>query len=85
MDSQTKAELKSWLREVRLNDCNEYIVIAINEKREMIGSAQSSYESMLEMLGSFAKQNQAFKQVLISAACYFITKENAEKKGEMPC
>lgn len=81
MDSQTKAELKSWLREVRLNDCNEYIVIATNEKREMIGSAQSSFKSMLEMIGSFAEQNPGFKEVLLAAAGYYITKENAEKKG----
>lgn len=85
MDKQKIAELKSWLREVKLNDCEEYIVIAINKKHRMVGSAEASFENMLEMIGSFAEQNPAFKEVLLSAAGYFITKENAKKEGEQPC
>lgn len=82
MDNKRKNEIKSWLREVRLNDCNEYIVIATNEKHEMIGSAQSSFKSMLEMIGSFAEQNPGFKEVLLAAAGYFITRENAKNEGD---
>ena len=84
MDKQKIAELKSWLREVKLNDCEEYIVIAINKKHRMVGSAEASFENMLEMLGSFAEQNPAFKDVLLAAAAYFIQKGNkkSEEGGE---
>lgn len=39
MDKEKIAEIKSWLREAKLNGCNEYIVIAINKKHNKIGRA----------------------------------------------
>lgn len=81
MDKQKIAELKSWLREVKLNDCEEYIVIAINNKHRMVGSADATFENMLEMLGSFAEQNPAFKEVLIATAAYFIQKDKKSEEG----
>ena len=84
MDAQKIAEIKGWLREAKLNDCNEYIVIAINKKHNMVGAADATFENMLEMIGSFAGQNPGFKDVLVTAAAYFIqkdikSKEEAEK------
>ena len=81
MDAQKIAEIKGWLREAKLNDCDEYIVIAINKNHNMVASADATFENMLEMLGSFAEQNPGFKEVLLTAAGYFITKENAKKEG----
>ena len=81
MDKEKIAEIKSWLREAKLNGCNEYIVIAINKKHRMVGSAEATFENMLEMLGSFAEQNPAFKEVLIATAAYFIQKDKKSKEG----
>lgn len=81
MDKEKIAEIKNWLREAKLNNCNEYIVIAINKKHNMVGAADATFENMLEMIGSFAEQNPGFKQVLLTAAGYFISKENAKKEG----
>lgn len=84
MDKEKIAEIKGWLREAKLNGCNEYIVIAIDKKHNMVASADATFENMLEMLGSFAEQNPGFKEVLLTAAGYFITKENAKKEGGQP-
>lgn len=81
MDKEKIAEIKGWLREAKLNDCDEYIVIAINKNHNMVGAADATFENMLEMIGSFAEQNPGFKEVLLTAAGYFITKENAKKEG----
>ena len=81
MDAQKIAEIKGWFREAKLNDCNEYIVTAINKKHNMVGAADATFENMLEMIGSFAEQNPAFKDVLLTAAGYFITRENAKNEG----
>lgn len=81
MDAQKIAEIKGWLREAKLNDCNEYIVIAINKKHNMVGAADATFENMLEMIGSFAEQNPAFKEVLIATAAYFIQKDKKSKEG----
>ena len=79
MDKEKIAELKSWLREAKLKECDEYIVIAINKNHHMVGVADGSFNNMLEMLASFAEQNRGFKEVLMTAAAYFIEKE---KKSE---
>lgn len=81
MDKEKIAEIKSWLREAKLNGCNEYIVIAINKNHNMVGAADATFENMLEMLGSFAEQNPAFKDVLLAAAAYFIQKDNKGEEG----
>lgn len=83
MDKEKIAEIKNWLREAKLNDCNEYIVIAINKKHIMVGSAEATFENMLEMLGSFAKQNPPFKQVLLSIAAYFMTEKKNDEKDNV--
>jgi hypothetical protein len=76
------AEIKHWLRKANQQGCEDYIVIAIDKNHNMIASAEASFENMLEMLGSFAEQNPGFKEVLLTAAGYFITKENAKKEGD---
>ncbi|MBQ8958093.1 MAG: hypothetical protein IJ057_06280 [Bacteroidales bacterium] len=80
MDKEKISELKGWLREAKLNDCNEYIVIAINKKHRMVGSAEASFENMLEMIVSFAEQNQPFKEVLLATVSYFIQKDAKSKE-----
>ena len=81
MDAQKIAEIKGWLREAKLNDCNEYIVIAINKRHNMVGAADATFENMLEMIGSFAEQNPSFKEVLLTAAGYFVQKDMKNKEG----
>ena len=80
MDKEKIAEIKGWLREAKLNDCNEYIVIAINKKHNMVGAADATFENMLEMIGSFAKHDPAFKDVLLTAAGYFVQKDTKNKE-----
>ncbi|MBQ8958115.1 MAG: hypothetical protein IJ057_06390 [Bacteroidales bacterium] len=80
MDKEKIAEISGWLREAKLNDCNEFIVIAINKKRRMVGSAEASFENMLEMIVSFAEQNQPFKEVLLATVSYFIQKDAKSKE-----
>lgn len=83
MDAQKIAEIKGWLREAKLNDCDEYIVIAINKKHNMVGAADATFENMLEMIGSFAEQNPPFKQVLLSIAAYFMTEKKNDEKDNV--
>ena len=75
------AEIKHWLRKANQQGCENYIVIAIDKNHNMVGAADATFENMLEMIGSFAEQNPGFKEVLLTAAGYFITKENAKKEG----
>ena len=80
MDKEKIKELENWLREAEKNESTDYIAIAINEKHNMVGTADGSVTNMLEMLCSFAIQNPGFKDVLVTAAAYFIQKDIKRKE-----
>lgn len=74
------AEIKHWLRKANQQGCEDYIVIAIDKKHNMVASAEASFENMMEMLGSFAMQNPGFKEVLMATATYLIQKESKKEE-----
>lgn len=82
MDKEKIAELKGWLREAKTSECDKYIALAINDKHHIVGAADSDYQSMFEMLSTFAMQNKSFKETLMMVAAFFLEKETKDKVKE---
>ena len=74
------AEIKQWLRKANQQGCEDYIVIAIDKNHNMLASVEASIENMMEMLGSFATQNPAFKEVLMATATYLMQKDSQKEE-----
>lgn len=82
MDKEKISELKGWLREAKTSECDKYIALAINDKHHIVGAADSDYQSMFEMLSTFAMQNKSFKETLMMVAAFFLEKDAKDKVKE---
>ena len=47
MNSKQTKELRNWVKSSTENNCEDYIAIAINEKKVIVSVASSTFEKMV--------------------------------------
>ena len=81
MNSKQTKELRNWVKSSTENNCEDYIAIAINEKKVIVSVASSTFEKMVEMLINCAKRNDSFKEAITVATGFLLDMENQSEEG----
>ena len=88
MDNKKIKDIQEWMENVKKQDCNSYIAIAVNEKKSIVSTADGNYQTMFEMIASCCERNESFKEVVLMVAAFILekNKKNQEtKKGDEKC
>ncbi len=68
MDEYKFKPLEDWLKEVRQDDCDSFVAIAVNKDHKLCASVQTDYNDMVLMLMTACHKNPPFATAIMTVA-----------------